>query len=283
MAGGVGGPDTLHLADQSGHGFHRAPARSSKAPSLGLGNHGLGERDGATRADFCLSLLETNGKMVGSNYRRHIIWVGSRTQGDGRTWARSHIKVTLGTTAVPRWSQNSAPITTGQWCLIPDVPALRWSSSYVSPPLQTIREGGAKLAWNLSILRDTPCRPSTPGWLHQPPSSLLHLSFREGRRNIGEKHPAQWKAKGWRRCYISPLINIQSVEEGPEKWPKSQVVPHPTCLTNLFTTITHSTGVTGAPTRRRLSTIFPNIHPPTPTSRPLDWHSLLPLLPTPWL
>ena len=29
--------------------------------------------------------------------------VGSRTQGDGKTWARSHIKVTLGTTAVPRW------------------------------------------------------------------------------------------------------------------------------------------------------------------------------------
>lgn len=69
---------------------------------------------------------------------------------------------------------------------------------------------------------------------------------------------------------------------GPrEMAPKSQVVPHPICLTNLYTTITHSTGGTGAPTRRRLSTTFPNTHPPTPTSRPLDWYPLLPLPPTP--
>lgn len=71
MTGGVGGPETSHLEDQSGT---QIPQGSSSflqgPPSLGLGNHGLGERDGATRADFCLSLLETNGKMVGSNYRR---------------------------------------------------------------------------------------------------------------------------------------------------------------------------------------------------------------------
>lgn len=127
--------------------------------------------------------------------------------------------MTLGTTDVLRWSQNSAPITTGQWCLIPEGPVLRRSSLCVPPPLQTIKEGGARLAWNLSIPQDPHCCPSAPGWLHLPPSSLLHLSFREGRRNIGEKHPAQREARGWRRCYIPPPINIQSVGEGPEKWP----------------------------------------------------------------
>lgn len=127
----------------------------------------------------------------------------------------------------------------------------------------------------------------TPVPLLQAGSISLHplffiLSFREGRRNIGEKHPAQREARGWRRCYIPPPIDIQSVGEGPEKWPpRAKWYPHPTCLANLHTTITHSTGGTGAPTRRRLSTIFPNTHPPTPTSRPLDWHPRLPLPPTP--
>lgn len=50
-------------------------------------------------------------------------------------------------TTVPRCPQNSALVTTGQWCLIPDVPALGWSSSHVPRPPQTIREGGARLAW----------------------------------------------------------------------------------------------------------------------------------------
>lgn len=106
--------------------------------------------------------------------------------------------MTLGTTAIPRWSRNSAPVTTGQWCLIPDVPAFRWSSSDVpalSPPPGP-----------------PPCPQAGPT---SPHSLFFILSFREGRRNIGKKHPVQGEAGGWRRCYIPLPINIHSVGEGP--------------------------------------------------------------------
>jgi len=160
--------------------------------------------------------------------------------------------MTLGTTAIPRWSQNSAPVTTGQWCLIPDVLALRWSSSDVpalSPP------------WL------SPC--SQAGSTSPHFALFFILSFREGRRNIGKEASSPVGSQGLEKVYIPLPINIRSVGEGPEKWcPSAKWCPTPTHLVDLPTTMTHSTGGTGAPSRRRLSITCPNSHPPTPTSRP---------------
>lgn len=152
--------------------------------------------------------------------------------------------MTLGTTAIPRWSQSSDPVTTGQWCLIPGVPAL-------SPP------------WLL---------PCSQAGLTSP--ILSSSFFREGRRNIGKKHPVQWEARGWRRCYIPLPINIQSVGQGPEP---GGAPPH--ALADLATTTTHGAGGTGAPSRRRLSTTCPNSHPPTQLPGPHDWHPSSPPAP----
>lgn len=97
-----------------------------------------------------------------------------------------------------------------------------------SPQMEPLRYSTPSIdqqrGWNQVSLQ--PVHPSSPSRLSlcsQAGSLGLHplffiLCFREGRRNIGKKHPAQWEARGWRRCYIPPPFNIHSVGEGPEKW-----------------------------------------------------------------
>lgn len=90
MAREGGGHEASHLADQGG---------SSKTLSMGTSNCGLGREGWEPPAPSSLSLLETTGKLMAQIIeakRNPFTWVGSRTQGDGRTWARSHVKVTLG-------------------------------------------------------------------------------------------------------------------------------------------------------------------------------------------
>lgn len=190
--------------------------------------------------------------------------------------------MTLGTTAVPRWSRNSAPITTGWWCLIPDVPALGWSCSYVLPTPEAIRDGGARSARNLPIPQPPP--PLRALCSRPAPSASIFSSFypSEKTEETLEKSIQLNGKPGVGEGATFLLPSISKVWGRPrEMAPKSQVVPHPTHLLNLHTTITHSTGGTGAPARRRLSAICANTRLPTPTPRPHDWHPLLPLPLTP--
>jgi len=108
--------------------------------------------------------------------------------------------MTLGTTAIPRWSQNSAPVTTGQWCLIPDVPALRWSSSDVpalSPP------------WL------SPC--SQAGSTSPHFALFFILSFREGRRNIGKEASSPVGSQGLEKVLHPSSHQYSKCGRGPRE------------------------------------------------------------------
>lgn len=148
--------------------------------------------------------------------------------------------MTLGTTAIPRWSRNSAPVTTGQWCLIPDVPALRWSSSDVpalSPP-----PGAA---------------PLPPGWPHQPPFSLLHSILQRRQKKHWKEASSPGGSRGLEKVLHPSSHQYPQCGRGAQR-PGA----HPAHLADLPTTVTHSMGGTGAPSRRRLSTPCPDSHRP---------------------
>lgn len=159
--------------------------------------------------------------------------------------------MTLGTTAIPRWSQNSAPVATGQWCLIPDVPALKWSSSDVpalSPPWLSPCSWAGRAAPILSSFY-----PS------EKAEETLERSIQSnGKPGVGEGATSLFPSasKVWARAQRNGA---------PE--PSGAPPPHPLMISPHPTT-THSTGGTGAPSRRRFATTCPNSHPPTPTSRP---------------
>lgn len=141
----------------------------------------------------------------------------------------------------------------------------RCSSPQVELPRRSTPSRGHQRGWSQVSLESV--HPSCPSLLSpcsQVGSTSLHplvftLSFRGGRRNIGKKHPAQWEARGWRRCYIPLLINIQSVEEVPH--------PHPR-LTVLHTITYTALEELGLHQEEESSHHLPNTHPPTPTSSP---------------
>lgn len=145
--------------------------------------------------------------------------------------------MTLGTTAVPRSSQNSA------------VPALRWSSSYVPPTPEATRDGGARSAWNLPI-------PQPPLPLRAlrsrlaPSASIFSSSFYPSEKTEETlKKSIQLNGKpGVGEGAIFLLPSISKVWGRPREMArKSQVAPRPTHLVNLHTTVTHSAGGPAAP------------------------------------
>lgn len=139
--------------------------------------------------------------------------------------------MTLGTTAIPRWSQNSAPVTAGQWCLITDVAALRWSSSHVPPPPWASREGGARLAWILSTPPVPHCRPSATKLA--PPafilSSSLHPSEKAEETLERSIQPTGKPGAGEGATSLFPSIS-KVCWRAQKNAPRSQGVPHPTRL-----------------------------------------------------
>ena len=150
----------------------------------------------------------------------------------------------------------------------------RCSSPRMELPRRPTPSRGHQRGWRrVSLDSVHPPRPSLLSPCSQAGSTSLRplvftLSFRGGRRNIGKQHPAQWEARGWRRCYIPLPINIQSVEEVPH--------PPPHCSTHHHL---HSTGGTGAPPgggvfppSAQHTPSHPNVRSPgvgTPSSRSL--------------
>lgn len=149
-----------------------------------------------------------------------------------------------------------------------------------SPRMELLRRSapstGHRRGWSqVSLESAHPFCPSLLSPCSQAGSTSLHplvftLSLREGRRNFGKKHPAQWEVRGWRRCYIPLPINIQSVGEGPEKGhPEAKWCPAPTPASLFYTpSFSQHWRNWGSTRRRSLATICPHTHPPTPTGPP---------------
>lgn len=155
---------------------------SLQGPLVGHSNHGLGREGWEPAEPPSLSLRNRfwSGEPKWQEVKRGpFAWVSSRNQGVGSAWAGAPIKVALGTPAVPRWSQNSAPGTTGQWCLTLDFPPLH-------RPAEKVQSGWLGLR------------------LHRPPGSR-QKQWKESSNPMG--------ARGWRRCY-TPLLPHPKRERG---------------------------------------------------------------------
>lgn len=95
-------------------------------------------------------------------------------------------------------------------------------------PSETVEPG--QLGIFPSLSPHPHCRPSAPGLA--PSASIFSSSFypSEKTEETLEKSIQLKEARGWRRCYIPPPINIQYPKcgGGPEKWhPRAKWCPSP--------------------------------------------------------
>lgn len=260
MAGGGERPEASHPADQGGTWTPGAPLSPPRPCLWAQAAVDLGERDGSHRSCL-LSLLEISGKLVGSFIggkaeSLHLGWLQDPRRRQNLGW--EPYQGDFGDHSDPQRSQNSAPVTAGQRCLIPDVPALRWSSPDVPPPPGAIREGGARLAWNLSTLPVPHCCPPAPR--PAPPAFILSSSLcpseeaeetlersiqPSGKPGVGEGATSLFSSisKVWRRCPTPRLTVLHAITY--------------TALEEL-----------GLHQEESSSHHLPHTHPPTPTSSP---------------
>lgn len=252
------------LQTGAGPGLHGAPAQPRTHPWA----QQLRTWRAWSRASFFL--LEMHCWLLGSICKRLKEFPHLGQLQEPRRWQHldwEPYQGDFGTIAVPRWSQNSVPITAGQWCHNPRCPPPQMKLLGCS---RTSADPRRVVAERLGIF--PPCRPSgsfpAPGWLTL---SACSLSLRGTHQRRQEKHGKEAAAGGSQsleKALPPPSHQHSKWQRGMALESPQRCPPCPPPVPHARTA--HRAGGPGAPGRTRLS-ICPQAPSPSPASRLPSW------------